>query len=523
MTDKKLTVAYARLSQEDFEKDKEFSSSIYNQLGFIKSFTTTMGLSVDKEYIDDGYSGINFDRPGFEQLKDDIEHGLVDVLITKDMSRLGRDFLETAYYISEYFPRNNVRYISINDQYDSDNPQDMTQDILLGIRSLINDKYVKDVSIKRKQVADAKTNEGQFIGFVAPYGYKIVKSKNKRTLEIDEYAANIVKRIFTEIASGKTRKEMADILNEEKIVPPMLYMKMTPSKKKKYFYDWSAPVIYRILKNKTYTGRIVKRKSSKKDYHQKKRNVIPIRDRETIDNCHPAIITDELFEAANNRLRQMKRTVKNNYNGVFAGIVVCGECGRIMTPCHVNRPDRKVKEQYYFQCTKVVDRVACKSRNIADSKLMAIVSDTLNEIINTYVDENKIVEQATKDVLKQERPNLKISNLKSDIEVHNNNIRNLYLKKTTGEISLEEFIEQKETETLLKEQSEKQLKEVMESKNEEIRKEELLNKYNKFINNDEFINDVVRDFIDKIVVYRDNTIKISFKFGLGKPKKIKLF
>ena len=523
MEDKRLTVAYVRLSQEEFGKDKEFSTSIYNQLGFIKSFATTMGLSVDKEYIDDGYSGTNFDRPGFEQLKEDIENGLVGVILTKDMSRLGRNFLETAYYMSEYFPKKNVRYISINDQYDSSNPEDMTQDVLLGIRSLINDRYVKDVSVKRKQVADAKTNEGQFIGFQAPYGYKIVKEDRKRTLEIDEYAANIVKRIFTEIASGKTRAEVAEMLNQEKVVPPMLYLKMTPSKKKKYFYDWSAPVIYRILKNQTYTGRIVKRKSSKKDYHQKKRDVIPIRDRETIENCHPAIITDELFESANNRLKQMKRKIKNNYNGLFAGLVVCGECGRIMTPCHINRPDRKVKEQYYFQCTKVVDRVPCKSRNIAESKLRAIITDTLNEIIDNYVDEKEIVDQATKRLLRKERPNLKISNLKSDIDLHNNNIRNLYLKKTKGEISLDEFIEQKETEILLKEQSEKMLKEVMESTNEEVRKEELLEKYNMFISNDELINDVVRDFIERIDVYKDNTIKISFKFGLGKPKKIRLF
>ena len=110
----KLTVAYVRLSQEDLEKDNEYSSSIYNQLGFIKSYAKTMGLTIDKEYIDDGYSGITFNRPAFEDLTDDINTGLIGTIITKDMSRLGRDFLETAYYISEYFPKNNVRYIMNN-------------------------------------------------------------------------------------------------------------------------------------------------------------------------------------------------------------------------------------------------------------------------------------------------------------------------------------------------------------------------------------------------------------------------
>ncbi len=521
MKDNRITVAYGRLSIEDLNKENDFSSSIYNQLGFIKSYAKSMGLSIDKEYIDDGYSGINFDRPGFEKLKEDIEKGLIGVVITKDLSRLGRDFIETAYYISEYFARYNVRYIAINDRFDSDNPDDTNQDIMLSIRSLINDRYVKDASVKRKQVAEAKTEEGQYIGFIAPYGYRIKKIKDKRTLEIDEYAAGIVKRIFTEIASGKTREDVADELNKDKVIPPVIYMRMTPSKNKKYYYDWSANVVYRILKNKTYTGRIVKRKSSKQDYHQKQRQVIPIRDRETIDNCHPAIITDELFESANARLKVMKRKEKNDYSGLFSKLVICGECGRTMTACRVKRENGNIK--YHFECTRVVDRTPCPNRTIADSKLKAIVSETLKEIINNYVDEDDITTKATKNLLKAERPNLKISNLKDDIELHNVNIRNLYLKKTTGEISLDEFVEKKKNETFLKEQSEKLLKKVMESKNEKVRKEELLEKYNKFINNDEFINNVIRDLIDKIVVYKDNTIKISFKFGLGEPKKIKLF
>ncbi len=521
MEDNRLTVAYGRLSIEDLNKESDFSSSIYNQLGFIKSYAKGMGLSIDKEYIDDGYSGINFDRPGFEQLKDDIEKGLIRVVITKDLSRLGRDFIETAYYISEYFARHNVRYIAINDNYDSDNPDASDQEIMLSIRSLINDRYVKDASVKRKQVAEAKTEEGQFIGFIAPYGYKIKKIKDKRTLEIDEYAAGIVKRIFTEIASGKTREEVADGLNNDKVIPPVIYMKMTPNKNKKYYYDWSASVVYRILKNKTYTGRIVKRKSSKKDYHQKKREFIPLRDRETIDNCHPVIISDELFESANARLKTMKRKEKNNYSGLFSKLVICGECGRIMTACRVKKENGNIK--YHFECTRVIDRKPCPNRTIADSKLRTIVSNTLEDIISNYVDEEDITTRATKDLLKTERPNLKISNLKDDIELHNTNIRNLYLQKTTGEISLDDFVEKKKNETFLKEQSEKLLKEVMESKNEEVRKEELLEKYNKFINDDEYINEITRDLIDKIVVYKDNTIKISFKFGLGEPKKIRLF
>ncbi len=515
------TVAYVRLSQDDLDKYKEFSESIYNQLGIIKSFASTMNLSIDKEYIDDGYSGLNFNRPGFEELKKDIEDGSIRTVIVKDLSRLGRNFLETAYYISEYFKKYNIRFIAINDEYDSDNEEDATKEILLNIRTVINDRYARETGQKLKQVFDSKTNEGQFIGFQAPYGYKIKKINNYRTLEIDEYAATIVKRIFTEIASGKSREEVAKMLNEEKVVPPIIYLKMTPSKNKAYYYDWSGAVIYRILKNKTYTGKIVKRKSVKKDYYQNKRKYIVQRDRETIDKCHPAIITDELFEAANNRLKQTKRRIKNDYNGVLGGLVYCGECGRKMLPIPTRKSGERLR--YYFQCTNVINRVHCHRKCICDEKLLRIITFTINELINTYVDEDEIVNNTTKDILKKERNNLKISNIKENIELHTNNIKKLYMRKTNGDISLEEFMKLKDEETLKKKKLESELKSLIETTNIDLRKKEIMEKYHMFLNNDSFINETINYFIERIDLYKDKTIKISFKFGLGEPKRIKLF
>lgn len=516
----KLIVAYVRLSQEDLDKQNNFSESIYNQIDLIKSHAKIMGLKIDKEYIDDGYSGTNFNRPGFENLINDIEKGTVGLIITKDMSRLGRNFLETAYYISEYFPKKEVRYVAINDGYDSASLDDKDQEIVMQFKSLINDRYVKDIYIKRKQIAELKTNEGQFIGFIAPYGYKVLKKNKKRTLEIDDYAASIVKRIFTEITSGKNRREVADGLNKDRILPPVIYMNMTPSRNKKYYYDWSDKIVYRILKNQTYTGKIVKRKSIKNNYLQEKREFIPIKDRETISNCHQAIITEQLFKEANDKLIVMKRKQKKDYNGVFDGLVICGECGRVMTACR--RSDR-LNVKYRFECTKVIDRKPCPNRTIAESKLNSIIFSILQEIIGDYVSEDEIVKQVTKNMIRAERPNLKIAHLKDDIKLHNKNIRNLYLKKTKGEITLEQFLETKKNETLLKEKSEKLLKKILESKNEDIRKKEILKQYRYFMNDDDFINSTLQCLIDKIVIYRDSTIKILFKFRLDELKKVKLF
>ncbi len=441
MNDSKMTVAYGRLSEEDLEKKEEYSVSIYNQLSLIKDYANRIGFSIDKEYIDDGYSGINFDRPGFERMIEDIEAGKISTVITKDISRLGREFIDTAYYISEYFPKHKIRYIAVNDEYDSNDPNNHTKEIMVNIRAIVNDRFVRDTSLKRTKTAIAKTENGEFIGFLAPYGYKIVKKEGKRTLEIDEYAASIVKRIFLAIASGKTRNEVAEELNHDKVVPPIIYMNMTLSRNRVYCCDWSDKMIYRILKNKTYTGATIVRKSLKKDYKQKRRMVIPIRDREIKENTHPLIITLDLYEEANSKLKVLKRKEKNNYNGIFRGLVVCGECGRIMTPCRKRRKNGNI--EYYFACTKVVKRQKCRNRIICDTKLKMIIENTVKKLIDDFIDKEEIVSNITKKMMQKDRVDLKIANIKQNIEVHDTNIRNLYLKKTKGELSLDEFIRER--------------------------------------------------------------------------------
>ena len=410
----KMVVGYDRLSKEDLEKENDYSKSINNQMLMIRKFAQKIGLKIVKEYIDDGYSGINFDRPSFEELIQDIIDGKISTIITKDMSRLGREMIETIYYITEFFPAYDVRYIAINDSYDSADLDRDQKHFNIVMQSVLNDRYVKDVSDKRKKTAQLKTSQGEFIGCKSPYGYKIVKKDGKRTLEIDEYAANIVKRIFVSIASGMSRKEVAEELNRGKIVPPMLYMKMTPSKKKNYYNDWSDSIIYRILRNKTYTGRLVKRKSTKNNYKDKKRNYIAIRDRETTDIMHPIIISDKLFNEANERIKTLKRKEKNgytdSYNGAFSGLVICGECGRVMTAC---RFTKNGKVRYRFECTSVKNRVHCPNRSIYDTKLQSIVGDAIKDLINNYANGEKIVNKVAKDWMQKKRFNTKIANLKN--------------------------------------------------------------------------------------------------------------
>ena len=520
MDKKRITAAYVRVSLEELDKNGEYSVSIYNQLSVIREFAKRMGLVIDKEYIDDGYSGINYDRPGFEALKNDIEQGKISILITKDLSRLGREFLETIYYISEYFTKNNVRYLAINDNYDSADQNSDLREMVANIRSIINDKYVKDVSIKRKKTADLQTASGFFIGFTAPYGYKVVKKENKRTLEIDDEAATVVKRIFTSIASGKTRKEVADELNNEKILPPVIYMKMTLNKNKKYYCDWTDRIIYRILKNQTYLGNTVQRSSIKKDYKSTKRINIPVRDRTTIDHTHPPIISESLFKEANSRLKTLKRKEKNNYNGLFSGLVICGECGRVMTAC---RKEKNGKTVYYFQCTAVENRKRCINRTIYDTKLHDIICDAIKDKINNFVDNDEVICRAAKDLSQDKRTNGLIVSYQRNIELHNTNIHNLYMKRAAGEITLEEFLQQKNIEVELKTKEEQEMNILVSKQDDEVRKNELIEQYQEFTNNGLFTKEYIRKLIDKIVIYKDNTIQINYRFGIGKPVTIKLY
>lgn len=508
--EEKMIVSYTRISEEDLEKTKRFSASIYNQLGLIKEYVEKINLKIDKEYIDDGFSGGNFDRPGFEELLNDIYNGKISTIITKDLSRLGRDFIETSYYLFEFFPKYNIRYIAINDHYDSDSKNNVLDESMITLKNVINDRYIHDSSVKRKQVAELKTKNGEFIGFIAPYGYKVVKKDNKRTLEIDEYSSMIVKRIFTDIALGKSREKVAKELNSEKILSPVIYMNMTLSRNKKYYCDWSDKIIYRILKNETYIGNTVIRKSEKRNYKQKKRTIIPIRDREVIKNTHPAIISEKLFKEANSKLRVFKRKEKNDYDGTLRDLVICGECGQVMKTCRIVKDNGSVK--YYFSCNKVANRTKCSNRIMYNNKLIKTIEENLKGLIVSFDSENMSVEQLAKELYDKERYTLKIANLKHEVELYNINIKKLYLQKTKAEIDLQEFVKLKNEQTKLKEKCERELLMIKNISDINKIKNIVLKSYNNFISKDILLKEYIREIIDKVIIYKDNTVQIIYKF-----------
>lgn len=525
MLQEKIVCSYIRLSEEDYKKDKEaMSKSITNQISYIENYAKNMGLIISKNYIDDGYTGINYNRPAFEEMLEDIKQNKIGTIITKDFSRLGREYIETGFYITKFFPENDIRYIAINENYDSNSPDTMYNDIMIGFKSIMNDRYIKDASVKIKEIKRMKTQKGYYMGFIAPYGYVKEYANDKITLRIDEFASKIVKRIFEEIASGKSRKELAEKLNEEGILSPMQYLKMTKSRNKNYFDEWSDKIIYRIIRNHTYTGDNVIRKSVKPNYKQPKRNYVAIRDREIMEKTHPAIISQVLFDEANSKIRQIKRKENRikDYKGILNGLVICGECGEPMSITGRLRESGNI--HYSFFCkNKAKKHNGCENnKKISDKILQKIVYNSLKDIIDHFVNRKNVMDKVSENISKKDELKNKIKNIESAIQSYNNKVRNLYIKKTRDEISLEEFLKLKDLENKKRESLEKELEQLIEQRNITLKREELEKKYSEMMTEENIYKYAFKDLIKEIVFNKDRSIDIRFNFEIMPNYKLQL-
>lgn len=502
--------AYVRLSQEDLDKRSNYSDSICNQLDIIRTFAQRKGFQIVNEFIDDGYSGITFERPGFLSAIKAMEAGMIDVLITKDLSRLGRDFVETSYYVNEYFPSHGIRYIAITDNFDTEYSDELYYGMEVNIRSIINDSYVKDISIKRAQVAYAKTKELQFIGPKAPYGYVLEQRVGKRYLKIDKVASKIVKRIFESIAAGKTRKEVAEELNKDNILAPSVYLGLSLDTNKHCSYKWTDKIIYRILKNQTYMGSLIIRKSFKKDYKQKTRTNISICERQTVPQVFPAIVSSKLFQKANGRLRSLKKIVDIPYVSYLDKLVVCGECGKTMSVCRKQKGTGKI--YYYFCCYKRKDGKKCINRLFSEEKLKHIIYTTIRQLITDFVTKEYVVTNFIKVLNKKERISLQIANIEKSIQSCKNSLNQLYMEKVKELITIENFIKQKTVWMQRLSSLEYQLKALLEQESSDTTKVWLNDGYEEFISKNIVSNDYVRELIEQIIIYQDKMIQFRFKF-----------
>lgn len=313
---------YIRLSKEDgTEKESE---SVTNQRSLLQDFVSQQKLAVFSAYIDDGYSGTNFERPEFQRMIADIKAGKVNLVLTKDMSRLGRDYIQTGYYLERFFPENRVRYISLLDGIDTG--VEHTMNDITPFKAIMNDMYAKDISKKITSVKRDKQRKGLFIGGKAPYGYKLSREQ-KNTLEIDAEAATIVQKIFHLALSGKSCREIALMLNAEGIPTPAQYANLSLTVKGPYSGKWSAERIAFMLKNQAYIGDMVQGRTRKLSYKIKKSVRLPPEQWIVVPNTHAPLINRKVFDKVQLLIESRKQTRSRKYDYLLKGIIHCHECG----------------------------------------------------------------------------------------------------------------------------------------------------------------------------------------------------
>ena len=383
----KITALYCRLSVEDTKDEKkngkeDLSNSIQNQKAMLLQYARDHRFPHPTFFIDDGYSGVTYDRPGFQKMLDEIEAGHVGTVITKDLSRLGRNSALTGLYINYTFPQNDVRYIAINDHFDSINPNSTDSDIA-GIKNWFNEFFAKDTSRKIRAVQKAKGERGERLTVHVPYGY-MKNPENPKEWIIDEEAAQVVKKIFTLCMNGRGPSQIADQLEKDKVLTPTAYKNKqgvkTPHTEPENPYRWHESTIVNILERKEYIGATVNFKTYTNSIWDKKQRENPEENRVIFYNTHPAIIEQEVFDKVQEIRQQRHRRTATGKSSPFSGLVFCADCKQKL---YYSTTKYFEKRQDFFICsTHRANKDKCSGHYIRAVVLEDLVWNHMKEVIS---------------------------------------------------------------------------------------------------------------------------------------------
>ncbi|MDL2288755.1 recombinase family protein [Oscillospiraceae bacterium OttesenSCG-928-F05] len=327
---------YLRLSRDDSNGNLE-SMSIANQRDFLTAYAEERGWHIHDIYIDDGVSGTTFERPGFQRMIEDIEAGDINLVLTKDLSRLGRNYVETGQYTEFFFPQHNVRYIAVNDNYDSQNEDND----IAPFKHILNEMYAKDISKKIRSARAVSARQGKFMGSVPPFGYTR-DLNDKHHLVLDPPAALIVERIFTEYANGDSGRNIAEKLNAERVdCPRAYYYKQVgkPNPNQDEGNTWGSNTVMQLLRNQVYLGHMVQGKRKVVSFKTKRRSFQDESDWIVVENTHESIVDADTWERVQTRIGEMKRVPNNCHRimvgstgevSLFSGFIRCADCGAAM-------------------------------------------------------------------------------------------------------------------------------------------------------------------------------------------------
>lgn len=387
---------YLRLSRDDIStgKGKTESDSISSQRDMIRSYIRKQdNMEIYDIYVDDGYSGTNFDRPEFKRMMKDIEAGNVDCVIVKDLSRLGRDYIEVGRLIQRTFPAFSVRFIALTDHFDSMTADYNEKSLIVPVKNFINDSYSRDISAKVRSHQQIKREKGDFIGAFAVYGYKKCE-ENRNMLMPDHYAANIVRKIFAWKIEGYSNLAIAEMLDSLGILSPMEYKKMQGEKFQTGFVTgvkakWSSVAVKRILTNENYIGTLVQGKEEKVNYKVKKSVRKPEKEWTKVPKAHEAIICREDFEVVQDLLKIDTRAGGGEKKShIYAGILFCGDC---MKPMIRRVNHYKGKERVSFICATKNKEGECSRHTISEEELNHLILTELRTQISVLLNKNNVL------------------------------------------------------------------------------------------------------------------------------------
>lgn len=380
------TAIYTRLSRDD--GDKAESDSIVSQKALCEDYIQNhAGLRLVKIYADDGWSGVDLDRPDFRLLEQDIRDGKIDCIVCKDLSRFSRNYIEAGRYLERIFPQLGVRFIAINDGYDSAAGNRQSDSIIIPFKNLINDTYCKDISVKIRSSLEVKRRRGEYVGAFAPFGYAKAPD-DKRRLVVDDYAGEIVRTIFGLYKEGVSIGAIADRLNETGVPSPMEYRLSQGSRYQSLFktHDralWSYPAIHRILTNEVYLGVLVQGKTGTPNYKVKKLRPKEGSEWVRVEDSHEPLITHADFVAVKTMLERDRRALSDKGStGLFSGFLFCGDCGQSMVRKTVPAKNRKY---IYYICSSY-KRGECSQHSISEKELERIVLHALQDQIGLALD-----------------------------------------------------------------------------------------------------------------------------------------
>lgn len=513
---------YLRISRED--GDKEESDSISTQKELAEYYLTNHpDLTFAEEYVDDGWSGTNFDRPRFGDMIEDIKTGKINCVMVKDLSRFGRNYIEVGRYLETFFPMMNVRFIAINDNIDSVANPDSLNNAIVPFKNIMNDEYCRDISNKVRSALTTKRRQGKFIGSFASYGY--LKDPNDHNhLIIDEEVAPIIRDIFDWFISGMSLIGIAKKLNEQGVLNPSAYKRYKGMKYRHPQHDmndtlWPDSSVRRILKNRLYTGDMVQGKNKIKSYKLQVSVSIPEDEWMIVENTHEAIVDRETFRQVQEIFDRDRRTPpgeKRCY--VLSGYVRCADCKRAMNRKLISQP---YADYGYYVCStfKKMNKGACTKHTMRSDKLEKAVLETIKAHIQIAVSLDEIIEEIKAQNVKT-KTSTRLEKMLNEREQKLTSLLNckmdLYPDWKNGIISRDEYLALKarfDSQISQAENEIQHIKDEIESYKNVVQEENAFLTY--FLahkNIDSLTRETVVELIEMIYVHEGGEITIKFKY-----------